>query len=509
MAMPSISIDLEKGLRLVEKRAGILLEPHDLSAFATAVEQGMTRTAIAQPEEYFEYLEKGLSRSEFEHLLEQVVNNETYFFREPQHFEMLKKIGSAICAGDRDFRKDPVRILSAGCSTGEEPYSIAIELLELTHRFPGLNFEVVGTDISQAALDLARQAVFGGNSFRNPAAVARRNAWFKPVGDRCFKPIDRVRSKVEFRYLNLNSDPSLKDLPGEMDVIFFRNVLIYLSPAARLRVCRSLVSSLRPSGSLFTGISETLQEEAEGLISQQVDGVFFWQKGRKEERRSLPQEITPPSLQKEPFLPTAISPRPAGAAARQPEGPTHFQTHSHEEREQGEDGYVEALKMAREDRARDALELLDRIIRELPDHIDAHRLAAELHLDCAEFENALRFGNRALEIDADLAWPHVLQGRVFQYEGEMAKAQKELKTAIYYQPDCWPAHFYLAEAYRALGETSLALRAYRNALRNLDREKEDRPPDVDFIGYSKTDIALTCQMNIRSLTDSATPNHAE
>jgi len=507
--MRSISAELEKGRRLVEKRTGILLEPHDLSAFASAVEQGMARTSITTPGAYFEHLARGPGRSEFDHLLEQVVNNETYFFREPQHFEILKKILSAVCGTSRDFREDPVRILSAGCSTGEEPYSIAIELLDLTRRFPGLDFEVVGVDISQSALGLARQAIFGGNSFRFPAAVARRETWFEPVGERRFELVDRVRSKVEFRCLNLNSDAPCKDALGAMDVIFFRNVLIYLSPAARLRACRSLVSLLRPSGFLFTGTSETLQESTDGLVSQQMDGVFFWKKGRKEKSRSLPQEVAPRSLQREPSLPTAISSRSPGAATRPSEDRMRLQLHSHEEKGQGEDWYTEALKMAREDRPRDALELLDRMVRQAPNHVDAHRLAAELHLDCAEFENALRFGNRVLEIDADLAWPHVLQGRVSHHEGEMTKAQKELKTAIYYQPDYWPAHFYLAEVYRALGETSLAIHAYRNALRNLDREKKDSASDLDFIGYSRTDIALTCQMNIRSLTESTTYNCAE
>jgi len=498
--MTSISTDLEKGRQLVEKRAGILLEPHDLTAFASAVEQGMARTAIAQPEDYFEYLERERGRSEFEHLLGQVVNNETYFFREPQHFELLQKILSTICTGDRDFQKDPLRILSAGCSTGEEPYSIAIELLDLAHRFPGFNFEVVGIDISQSALNQARQAIYGGNSFRSPAAVARRDTWFKPVGNHQFQLIDAARSKVEFRCLNLNSDSFLNDLLGAMDVIFFRNVLIYLSPAARLRACRSLVSALRPSGSLFTGTSETLSEGTEGLTSQQMDGVFFWKKGAKEEIRPLPRAIPAPSPQRE-------RPRPAATAARQPES----RAHAHEGK--GDSRYAEALQMAREDRAREALELLGEIIREVPGHIDAHRLAAELHLDCAQFENALQFSVQALEIDANLAWPHMLQGRVSHYEGEIARAQKELKTAIYYQPDYWPAHFYLAEVYRAQGEKSLAIRAHRNALRNIDRERKSSAPDVDFIGYSRTNIALTCQMNIRSLTadaaESATHNGAE
>ena len=507
--MRPISVELEKGLQLVEKRAGILLESHDLSAFASAVERGMARTAIARPDEYFEHLEKEPDRAEFEHLLEQVVNNETYFFREPQHFEILKKISSRICRERSSLREAPVRILSAGCSTGEEPYSIAIELLDLAQHLPGLDFEVFGVDISPSALDLARRAIFGSNSFRHPAAVTRRSAWFEPVGNRRFKLTDRVCSKVEFRCFNLNSDTSLRDALGVMDVIFFRNVLIYLSPAARLQVCRSLVSSLRESGSLFIGTSETLSDGTEGLISQQMDGVFFWQKGEKEKSLSLPEGIPARSPQKDSSPPAPVPHRTGDPMAKPPDGRARLQPRFHEEREQGDILYAEALQMAREDRIRDALELLGRVVRTAPNHIDAHRLTAELYLDCAEFENALRFGDRVLEIDAALAWPHVLKGRISHYEGEMARAQKELKTAIYYQPDYWPAHFYLAEVYKALEETSLAVHAYRNALRNLEKEKKSSTPDVDFIGYSRTDITLTCRMNIRSLTESATYNCAE
>ena len=513
--MRSISIELEKGRRLVENLAGILLEQHDLSAFASAVEQGMTRTGAARPAAYFEHLRNRQGHGELERLLEQVVNNETYFFRESRHLEILRKIVPTICAARSASQEGLLRILSAGCSTGEEPYSIAIELMDLQRRFPGLDFKVVGVDISQRALARARRAVFGRNSFRNSTAAARRSTWFEPAGNCCFKLADRVASKVEFRCLNLNSNRSLKDALGTVDIVFFRNVLIYLSPAARLRVCRNLVSALRESGYLFTGISEMLPAGVEGLVSQQVDGIFFWKKGTADKSQALPREIPGRPPQRESFPPTDMdarrvadaTPEPPAMTARQGRAP--FQSHSHRRQEEWDAWYAEALRMVRKDRARDALELLDMVTREAPDHIDACRLTAALYLDCAEFAKALLFSGRVLEIDATLAWPHVLQGRVFQYEGDMAKAQKELKTAIYYQPDYWPAHFYLAEAYKALGERSLAVHAYRNALRNLARDQKDGELDVDLIGYSRTDIALTCRMNIRSLTESATDDCAE
>ena len=489
--------ELERGQRLVEDLAGVLLEPHDLPAFVRAVAEGMSRAGKGRPEEYFEYLESPEGRKEQERLLEEVVNNETYFFREPQHFEVLSRLLPGTCGAGGESRRGRMRVLSAGCSTGEEPYSLAMELLELAWRLPGLDFEIAGVDISPRALDLARKGIFGPNSFRNPLARARREAWFEPAGDRRHQLSDRVAGKVEFHCLNLNAEHSLRGALGVMDVIFFRNVLIYLSPAARIQVCRNLVAALRDSGYLFIGTSEVLPPGIEGVVSQQVDGVFFWKKGMPEGRGSLEPEVSEASQPRARPFPAEV---PHGLQRRGDALPD--QPHSGSGRDEVEVWYAEALKKVREDRAEEALEVLRRIFEEVPDHLQACRLMAELFLDRAEFEAALRVTDRVIEMNETLAWPYVLRGRISYGEGDAAAAQSELKKAIYYQPGYWPAHFYLAEVYKGMDERSLAIRAYRNALRNLEKEDPDKESGIHCIGYSRTDISLTCQMNIRALIES-------
>jgi len=126
---------------------------------------------------------------------------------------------------------------------------------------------------------------------------------------------------------------------------------------------------------------------------------------------------------------------------------------------------------------------------------------AELCLDRADFEDALRLTDRAIRMRPSLTWPHVLRGRISHYQGDMTRAHKELRTAIYYQPDHWPAHYYLAEMHKVQGEMSLAIQGYRNALRSLSRTDAGNGPDVNLIGYSAEDIVTTCEMNIRALSD--------
>jgi chemotaxis protein methyltransferase CheR len=510
MAMCPVTDDLEEGRRLVESLAGIVLDSHALAAFAAAVEHGMTRMGIVRAAEYFGRLASGQAGEELERLLERAVNNETYFYREPRHFEVLSRLLAAGRSGG-ESPAEKVRVLSAGCSTGEEAYSIAASLLELARRLPGFDFEVVGVDISHSAVERARRGVYGPNSFRSDIARTRRDAWFEAVGERRYRPVGEVMRKVDFRPLNLNSGSSLRDALGGIDVAFCRNVLIHLNSVARARICRSLVSSLHDCGYLFIGTAETLPGGTEGITAQQLDGVFYWRKGEPEEntcRRPEHPAESPPSTEfvpgktpqrprREPAQPGArpvVEPIPRGHGRDSALHPTDAQ-------DRLQAWYAEASRLIGEDRGEDALAILGEVIGKDPDNVDACRLLAELHVDRTDFESALLFCDRGTKVDEALAWPWVLRGRICHYEGDAQGAQRALKKAIYYQPNYWPAHFYLAEVYKRLGEVPLAVRAYRNALRNLARKEAHRDSAAACIGYSRADVIVTCQNNIRSLAD--------
>ena len=498
--MPALDQVQERGRRLVEELAGLVLEERDLPALDAAVTREMSRLGLSRPADYFAHLEEDGTWEDRASLVDLVVNNETYFFREPQHFIALRRLILDRDGDDGRTAGSRIRVLSAGCSTGEEAYSLAIELLQLQARLPALNFEVLGADISRRALDVARLGVFGPNSFRRLPDALCLDGWLEPAGDGTRVVSEQVRGAVTFHCLNLKEAEAVRATLGPVDVIFFRNVLIYLNAATRLEVCRTLVSTLRRSGCLFIGTPETLPPDVGGLGRQHRDGVVYWTKGPTE---------AGPAATVEPVTRDGRRVAPDGGGSRRQArarggSPSDFEVVPAQQTETAGRGAAlgdlceEALEHAREDRAQEALDLLRRIVDAEPDHPQACRLMAELCLDRAEFEQAVQLSDRVTGGDETLAWPYVVRGRVAHTRGDAAAATGELRKAIYHQPAWWPAHFFLAEVHRGQGDMPLARRAYENALHNLERGTDPgQDCGVDFIGYSREDIAVTCRMNLQ------------
>lgn len=205
--------------------------------------------------EYYRYLRFGSERRvELEQIVELLTTNETYFFREEYQLRAFTEeiLPDLIRRRALDRR---LRIWSAGCSSGEEAYTIAI-LVRESPLLSGWNVEIFGNDISRRVLQIARRGIFGKSSFRaTPPDIMRK--YFKPLENNRFQIDDSLRSLVSFGHLNL-LDEEMLDLIGPVDAVFCRNVLIYFDKAARLKVIRTFHRKLRPGGYLLLGHSESL-----------------------------------------------------------------------------------------------------------------------------------------------------------------------------------------------------------------------------------------------------------
>jgi chemotaxis protein methyltransferase CheR len=192
---------------------------------------------------------------EFTDLMDLLTTNETYFFREAFQLkaftdEIMPEVMEAkLRKGDKT-----IRIWSAGCSTGEEPYTIAMLLLD-SGNTRSINFEIIGTDISHRVLQQARKGVYGKSSFRS--TDPRYVGWYFRELDGSFRISDDVRKLVTISQLNL-FDQNRLALLGRMDIIFCRNVIIYFDQPAKKRVVESFHHSLHNGGFLLLGHSESL-----------------------------------------------------------------------------------------------------------------------------------------------------------------------------------------------------------------------------------------------------------
>jgi chemotaxis protein methyltransferase CheR len=200
-------------------------------------------------------------------MLDALSTNETHFFREPQHFELLKSVIFPKWAQEAatGCRSRKIRVLSAGCSTGQEPYSLAMVLLD---RFPaasGWEIEIIATDISTRALEIARTGIWPAAKSDEIPSYYLKAFMLKGFADQAgkMKAGPEIRSIVQFFRLNLN-EPTYP-LAGKFDLIFCRNVLIYFDLRSRERVVRRLARFLSPDGYFFLGHAESLHSMSDCL----------------------------------------------------------------------------------------------------------------------------------------------------------------------------------------------------------------------------------------------------
>jgi chemotaxis protein methyltransferase CheR len=185
--------------------------------------------------------------------VEVLTTNETYFYREPHQLRAFSEEILPLLAAEKGAQRR-LRIWSAGCSTGEEVYTVAI-LLARCGLFEGWDVDVFGSDIARRVLSVARAGAYGERAFRTPEAETIRPFFRVEGGKWHVRP--EVRRMASFGYLNL-LDEGTSTLVAGADVIFCRNVMIYFDLAARRRVLRMFLDKLRPGGYLLLGHSESL-----------------------------------------------------------------------------------------------------------------------------------------------------------------------------------------------------------------------------------------------------------
>ncbi len=243
---------------LVHREAGIWLAPVKKALLVGRLAKRLRALGIGDYRGYLERVEA--DAAERIRMLDCLCTNETHFFREPRHFEFLAgrvfpRWRAEAEAGRRPRR---ARVWSAACSTGEEPYSLAISLLLAFPPGSGWDLEVLASDLSTRALERARAAVWPLERSREIPAGHLKAFMLRGVGaqEGLMKVAPEVRSLVRFQRLNLN-EPGWPGL-GQFDLVFCRNVLIYFDPPTKERVVGQLLDHLAADGFLFLGHAESL-----------------------------------------------------------------------------------------------------------------------------------------------------------------------------------------------------------------------------------------------------------
>lgn len=237
--------------RFIYEAAGITLSAAKKALVTSRLSKRLDRRKLRSFGEYFSVLSSGEDAGEVQAAIDLLTTNETYFFREAKHFDLLRE-QAQLARG----RTQPFRVWSAACSTGEETYSIAMVLAATLESAP---FELIGSDISSRVLDRARAGHYlVSRTTHIPRPYLQRFCLRGTQDQEGTLLIDRpLRERVRFMKINLNTT-----LPriGPFDCVFLRNVMIYFNPATKKQVVERVLSVLKPGGYLVIGHSETLND---------------------------------------------------------------------------------------------------------------------------------------------------------------------------------------------------------------------------------------------------------
>lgn len=235
---------------LLYRVSGIDLNEGKEGLVQTRLARRLRELGLAGYREYLDHVLADGTGSELSVMVDLLTTNKTDFFREEAHFSFLR----SVVLPARPGPGMPLRIWSAGCSSGEEPYSIAILLREALPQAEADAARILGTDISERVLAVAREGVYTAAQLAGVEPALRRR-YFSREGADAFRAAGPLRSMVRFARLNLMADWPMR---GPFDVIFCRNVMIYFDRPTQERLVQRYWELLAPGGYLFTGHSESL-----------------------------------------------------------------------------------------------------------------------------------------------------------------------------------------------------------------------------------------------------------
>jgi chemotaxis protein methyltransferase CheR len=240
---------------LIHARSGIKMPPSKKTFLEGRIRRHVRRLGLATMNEYCKWLfeEGGLVQDETG-LLDAVTTNKTEFFREPHHFEFLSNVVLPNFQTSAGGHQHPLRIWSAGCSNGAEPYSLAMICEDFARTNSRFRFEILASDISTEVLRMAMRAIYPHSAIGPVSMELRKRYFLHDPGIDEVRVIPDLRRRVIFKHHNLMDEPY--PVPQKMDIVFCRNLLIYFDRATQRKVLSRLCRYLKPGGYLFLGHSE-------------------------------------------------------------------------------------------------------------------------------------------------------------------------------------------------------------------------------------------------------------
>jgi chemotaxis protein methyltransferase CheR len=498
----------------VEARLGLLFDDGKLDYLAEVLRSRTESLGKSPTPSYLGRLAGPMDwREEWRLLAERLTVSETYFFRYWDHFRAFSELVlPAVRSPQPGARR--LRVLSAGCSSGEEAYSLAMLIREQIHEPSDSGATTIrGIDINPAILEKARKARYSTWSLRDTPS-SYRDLHFRSEGkDFILDPA--IRSMVTFEERNLIEPDPVFWQPGSFDVVFCRNVTMYFPLEVTRAVIARIARSMSPGGYLFLGHAETLRGVTEGFHLRHTHDTFYYQLRGDRESTAVPRSVSGPlwstagfpsvglldsseswfeviqraseriaSLANAPQAVVAVGPATPPAPPVPAPGPSPWDLSV-------------VLELLRKERFSDALNLLSALPAESNRDPDAQLLRAVILTNGGDLAGAKDMCRQILEVDDLHAGAHYLMALCLEHEGDRAAALEHDQTAVYLDAAFAMPRFHLGLLAKRQGSTELARRDLEHALTLLVREDASRILLFGG-GFSRDALMDLCRGEIRS-----------
>ena len=416
--------------------AGLVFDESRRAGLTAVVEDRLQVTGAETVADYLALLATAdPDGAEAQRLLDGVTVQETHFFRNTPQMEVLRRRVLPELLRRAAGRERPLTIWSAGCSTGEEPYTLAMLLLELSPMLASqARARIVGTDVSTEALRAARRATYAGRTL-DAVPEMLRDRWFERRPGGALGVKEAARSLVELQRHNLVTEPA-PFAAGEVDLVVCRNVTIYFNRATTGALVGTFHDVLAEGGYLLLGHSETLWQVSDAFSLVSVGDAFVYRRSHDARRGA----VLPRHRRAVPARPAPARALPVPAAAANIQaGPVVLSPGARRAGRAADHGASGFLSTARS------------------------------HLAAGDYGSAAATAEDAIRADQLLGPAYVVLGRARASLGQDAAAVDPLRKAVYLDPAAGDAHFLLAGALSRLGQHGAAAVSYRAAAASLHR----------------------------------------
>lgn len=466
---------IERFLQLISSQTGWYIRNQDRDSVCQKISTRVKILKLNKLDDYYQLLKRDTTESEkeWQELAGLLTIPESYLFRDRGQFSLLEKTILPELIESRKHLKR-LRIWSAGCSTGEEAYSLAILVEKLIPNLKEWDILILGTDINPVVIEKAKQGIYNSWSFRLIDSELQKQYFSRLKAE--WQLNSKIRNMVTFRGGNLTKDPFPNfnlDIHS-MDLILCRNVFLYFEAKAISAVIEKFYNTLSVGGYFMSGHAELygqnigifkarlfpesiIYSREEKTISNNQDYIFSITKEQKEIEQY-------PKIGSSSNLVTNQQTQGLDYAAKETIVPTRLATLN-----TSNQILIEAQQLFASKKYSEAIKKTEQLLIQQPKSFDAHYLMAQVYANLGDYNNAIHYCQIAVQLDSLSISPYYLLMQIAEEQGEIEKAKKFLKKIIYLEPSAIYAYLELAFLYEQENHPAKAKKMRAVALQILDQ----------------------------------------